>query len=287
MGFPETPLEWSILTDIRLPRLLLGLMAGFILAITGAVFQMMFNNPLADSFSLGIASGASFGSALGIVLGLSLTMTALASIVSSLSTLVVVILLTYQLFHAHQKTGMVLFGMFINFFFSSALYGLVILRPDESRSLLNYLFGSVGSAEWQDIIILIPVILIGTGFLLYHARAIAIMATGETIARSLGISTTTLMYVILTVASIMTAVLISMTGIIGFVGLIVPQLYRTMNDRFTVKLLWTGVVGSLAVIMSDFLGNIILSPVQIPVSVILSFLGLPLLLVITIRTVRK
>ncbi len=287
MGFPETPLEWSILTDIRLPRLLLGLMAGFILAITGAVFQTMFNNPLADSFSLGIASGASFGSALGIVLGLSLTMTALASIVSSLSTLVVVILLTYQLFHAHQKTGMVLFGMFINFFFSSALYGLVILRPDESRSLLNYLFGSVGSAEWQDIIILIPVILIGTGFLLYHARAIAIMATGETIARSLGISTTTLMYVILTVASIMTAVLISMTGIIGFVGLIVPQLYRTMNDRFTVKLLWTGVVGSLAVIMSDFLGNIILSPVQIPVSVILAFLGLPLLLVITIRTVRK
>lgn len=287
MGFPETPLEWSILTDIRLPRLLLGLIAGFILAITGAVFQTMFNNPLADSFSLGIASGASFGSALGVVLGLSLTMTALASIVSSLSTLVVVILLTYQLFHAHQKTGMVLFGMFINFFFSSALYGLVILRPDESRSLLNYLFGSVGSAEWQDIIILIPVILIGTGFLLYHARAIAIMSTGETIARSLGISTTTLMYMILTVASIMTAVLISMTGIIGFVGLIVPQLYRTMNDRFTVKLLWTGVVGSLAVIMSDFLGNIILSPVQIPVSVILAFLGLPLLLVITIRTVRK
>lgn len=284
---PSTSVEWSILLDIRLPRLILGLVSGFILALSGSVFQTVFNNPLADSFSLGLASGASFGSAVAVVLGLSFSMIAVSSIVFSLLTLVLVMVLTHQLFQRHEKTGMVLFGMFINFFFSSALYGLVLLNSDKSRSLLGYLFGSVGAVEWHDIVIVMPVLIIGTGVILSNARAVSILRAGDTTAASLGIHTTSLIYSVLTAASVMTAVTISMTGIIGFVGLIIPQLCAHMNDRFPIKLLWTGITGSLAVIFSDFLGNLLLSPVQIPVSVVLAFLGLPLLLVITIRTVRQ
>ncbi|WP_170234575.1 FecCD family ABC transporter permease [Macrococcus equipercicus] len=283
-ALPHGLVERAILLDIRLPRLLLGLLAGFILAVTGMVFQTIFNNRLADSFSLGLASGASFGSAVAVVFGL-YSLTALSSIAFSVLTLLLVILLTHQLFQGHQQTGMVLFGMFINFFFSSALYGLVLLKPAESRSLLNYLFGSVGAAEWHDIIVLTPVTVLCTSWLLYNARAVAIVSTGDTMATGLGISTTTFVYSVLAVASIMTAVLISMAGIIGFVGLLVPQLWR-VPDCFSVRLIWTGLAGSVTVILSDFLGNVILAPVQIPVSIILAFLGLPLLLVITIRTIK-
>ncbi|ULG71764.1 FecCD family ABC transporter permease [Macrococcus brunensis] len=272
---PVDAFDWLIIRDIRLPRTILGFLTGFILAITGAVFQTIFNNKLADSFTLGIAGGASLGSALAVVIGIS---AAVMSVAGSLLTLLAVVLLTQLYFRHEQRTGMILFGMFINFFCSSALYGLVILWPGQSRQLLNYLFGSIGTAEWQNIYVLIPVTLIGLAVLLKLARPIMIVASGETIARGVGVEQQKVEYTALIISSIMTAVLVSITGIIGFVGLIVPQFFKQ-----TTTLLITGIVGGIAVIAADFLGNNMLTPLQIPVSVLLSLVGLPLLMMIMLK----
>ncbi|TDL97976.1 iron ABC transporter permease [Macrococcus brunensis] len=272
---PVDAFDWLIIRDIRLPRTILGFLTGFILAITGAVFQTIFNNKLADSFTLGIAGGASLGSALAVVIGIS---AAVMSVAGSLLTLLAVVLLTQLYFRHEQRTGMILFGMFINFFCSSALYGLVILWPGQSRQLLNYLFGSIGTAEWQNIYVLIPVTLIGLAVLLKLARPIMIVASGETIARGVGVEQQKVEYTALIISSIMTAVLVSITGIIGFVGLIVPQFFKQ-----TTTLLITGIVGGIAVIAADFLGNNMLTPLQIPVSVLLSQVGLPLLMMIMLK----
>lgn len=272
---PVDAFDWLIIRDIRLPRTLLGFLTGFILAATGAVFQTIFNNKLADSFTLGIAGGASLGSALAVLLGISATV---MSITGSLLTLLAVVSLTQLYFRRDQRAGMILFGMFINFFCSSALYGLVILWPGQSRQLLNYLFGSIGAAEWQNIYVLVPVTLMGIVVLLKLARPIMIGASGETIARGVGIEQQKVEYTALITASIMTAVLVSITGIIGFVGLIVPQFFKQ-----TTTLLTTGIVGGVAVIAADFLGNNMLTPLQIPVSVLLSLVGLPLLMTMMLK----
>lgn len=274
-GLPADAFDWMIVTEVRLPRTLLGLLTGFVLALTGAVFQTIFSNKLADSFTLGIAGGASLGSAIGVVLGVS---AAGLSITGSLMTLVIVIVLTQLCFRSNQRIGMVLFGMFINFFCSSALYGLVIFWPGRTRQLLNYLFGSIGTAGWQDIAILLPVTVFGTIGLLMLSRAVSIVANGETIARGVGVNDRQTTYIALTIASVMTAVLISMTGIIGFVGLIIPQLFNGIK-----KLLTIGLMGGLSVIMADFLGNNMITPIQLPVSVPLSLAGLPLLLMIILK----
>ncbi|GGB11881.1 iron ABC transporter permease [Macrococcus hajekii] len=273
--WPADAFDWMIIRDIRLPRTLLGLLAGFILAVTGLVFQTVFGNKLADSFTLGLAGSASLGSALGIILGISVVM---VSIMMSLLALLFIIYLTHTYFRRSQRIGMILFGLFINFFCSSALYGLVVLWPGRSRQLMNYLFGSIGTATWTDIGLLMPLTLVGTAGLFWLARAITIVASGETLARGVGINDQIIIYISLSIASVMTAVLISTTGIIGFVGLIIPQLFSGMKQFWSV-----GITGSIAVMSADFLGNNLLAPIQLPVSVPLSLAGLPLLLLMMLK----
>lgn len=120
------PLNRSILLEVRIPRVIMGIVAGVVLSLSGLTFQIILRNNLADSFSLGIASGASLGSAFGVITGLSLVMIAVSGIVMSLVTLLVVILLSMMIKVSHQSVWVVLTGMFINLFCSSVLYMLIL-----------------------------------------------------------------------------------------------------------------------------------------------------------------
>lgn len=271
------PLTPVLITDVRLPRLILAIITGITLTVSGAVFQTIFRNPLADSFSLGLASGASFGSGLMIVFGFNSVWVITSSVFMSLLTLFLIIMLTEVLFPLQRKTGMVLFGLLINFFFSSALYALVMIKPSKSIAIMNYMFGSLNNADYRVVYTVVPITIVCTMLTIYFSRETTIMASG-TIAQSVGVHPN-LMYIMLVVSSIMCAILISFTGIIGFVGLIVPQLVlRDMSLQHALPKII--LLGATAVVWADFLGNTLIYPIQIPVSIVLSVIGLPLLILI-------
>lgn len=278
------PVHRTILLEIRVPRILACILVGVILSVTGYVFQSILKNYLADSFSLGLASGASFGSALAIVLGLGVTMTSLFSITFSILTLCIVIIAS-KFFKFHQQTTwMILIGMFINFFFSSLVYVLVLIVPKKATHVMNYLFGSVNSVGFSDLAILVPVAIIGLIIIYYFHQQVAILGLGNDRARALGLCAETVMYILLITTSIMCAILISMTGIIGFVGMIIPPFVKlNFKGGHLTKLNLTLLIAVLFVLTGDLLGREVLAPVQIPVSIMMCLIGMPLLLWIIIK----
>lgn len=283
--WPKSALDRTILYEIRLPRLLLGMMAGMILAVTGAVFQQLFNNQLADSFSLGLASGASFGSGAALVAGYSIIGMTLSGLFFSLLSLVVVLVMAKQLFK-RDRSGIVLCGLLINFFFSSALYGLLILYPKHIQALINAMFGSLNSAEWLHITLLLPLMTVCLMILYRLALPIAIAANGDVTAKSVGIHVERLTYAALVTASVVTSALIAVTGIIGFIGLIVPQLV-SRQQSFRQQMSTIALMGAVSVSWADLVGQQLFYPVQIPVSIIVSFFGFPLLLILMLRSNLK
>ncbi|MCU7557458.1 FecCD family ABC transporter permease [Macrococcus capreoli] len=269
----------TVLLEIRLPRVMTGILVGVILSVTGYVFQTILNNYLADSFSLGLASGASFGSALSIVLSMSIAMTMLFSIAFSMLTLFIVLVASRLYHYQQQTTWMILIGMFINFFFSSLVYMLVLIVPNKATHIMNYLFGSISTVSFTDIYILVLVTVIGLMIIYYFHQQIEILGLGTERATSLGLRTDVMIYVLLITTSMMCAVLISMTGIIGFVGMIIPPFVRlNFKGSHLSKLNMTLLIAVLFVLTGDLLGREIVQPVQIPVSIMMCLLGMPLLL---------
>ncbi|MGO1758571.1 MAG: iron chelate uptake ABC transporter family permease subunit, partial [Mammaliicoccus vitulinus] len=143
----DNQLDWTIFYKLRVPRTLLALIAGMGLVISGQIYQTILNNPLADSFTLGLASGATFGSALAVFIGVSVWFVPLFSIFFSLLTLIVIVFITETMVKTFHVATMILSGIFIGAFFNSALYILLLLKPDKVNSMVSYMFGSVSSAE--------------------------------------------------------------------------------------------------------------------------------------------
>lgn len=281
------PLNQSILLEVRIPRVIMGVVAGIVLSLSGLTFQIILRNNLADSFSLGIASGASLGSAFGVIAGLSLVMIAISGIIMSLITLIIVILLSVMIKASHQSVWVVLTGMFINLFCSSVLYMLILFVPDKTRDIMNYLFGTLGNVSLSEVLIVLPISIIGILLLYYYHRPLELLSLGQEHAHVLGLEATRSMYLLLTIASVTTAILISFTGVIGFVGMVVPPSVRFFaRGNFVSKMHTTALLGIVFILLGDFLGKVIMPPVQIPVSIMMCLIGFPLLIITTIKQMR-
>lgn len=277
-------MDATILFEIRLPRIIAGIIVGIVLSITGYVFQTILNNNLADSFSLGLASGASFGSAIAVVLGLGIVATGVMSIMMSMLTLVIVILASHRYRRHTQPIWMILFGMFINLLCSSLLYILVIIHPSKATSIMNYLFGSINTVGMTELLMLLPITAIGLIIIYMYHKQIEILSLGNDRATALGIHSEVVTYILLVITSIMCAVLISITGIIGFVGMIIPPFVKLIYNRNNIsRMNLTMLYGVLLVLTGDLLGREILNPVQIPVSIMMCLIGTPLLIWIIIK----
>ncbi|UTH06686.1 FecCD family ABC transporter permease [Macrococcoides canis] len=281
------PLNQSILLEVRIPRVIMGVVAGIVLSLSGLTFQIILRNNLADSFSLGIASGASLGSAFGVIAGLSLVTIAISGIVMSLITLIIVILLSIMIKASHQSVWVVLTGMFINLFCSSVLYMLILFVPDKTRDIMNYLFGTLGNVSLSEVLIVLPISIIGILLLYYYHRPLELLSLGQEHAHVLGLEATRSMYLLLMIASITTAILISFTGVIGFVGMVIPPSVRFFaRGNFVSKMHTTALLGIVLILLGDFLGKVIMPPVQIPVSIMMCLIGFPLLIITTIKQMR-
>ncbi|MEB5567919.1 iron ABC transporter permease [Mammaliicoccus sciuri] len=284
----DNQLEWTIFYKLRVPRTLLALIAGMGLVMSGQIYQTILNNPLADSFTLGLASGATFGSALAVFIGVSIWFVPLFSIFFSLLTLIVVVLITETMVKTFHVATMILSGIFIGAFFSSALYILLLLKPNKVNSMVSYMFGSVSSAEKITVEITGIVSLICILILFMMSHYIKMIQLGEDKATTLGVNVRLISWTCLLLAAIMTAVIISFTGIIGFIGMIVPQVVRRVYKvPINVQMFLNLLIGGALLLIADTVGRIIISPIQIPVGIILSIIAIPIMMYLMITEQRK
>ena len=232
------PVITAVVMDVRLPRILAAVLVGGMLALCGTVFQAILLNPLADPYTLGISSGAAFGASLVIVLqvvGLTLPTNfsvPLFAFAGSIGTLFTVLALASE-DRRLSSTSLILSGVIMAAILSAAIGFLKFIADEQVGIIIFWLMGSLSGASRQNILILLPVALVGMAVCLFYSRDLNIMATGERAAATLGVNTVRLRWILLITCSLMTALCVSVSGIIGFVGLIVPISSAILSARIT------------------------------------------------------
>lgn len=269
-----------IVWQIRMPRILLAVIIGMALAGSGVVFQAVFQNPMADPYVLGISSGAAFGAASVIVTGLVITQAFFSTItigafIGAMTTSLVV----WQISKVGGRTQvmtLLLSGIALNFLLSSAISMLMVFNREQVERIVFWTMGSVATASWTKVGLMVLPVLIGLAVFMVFARDLNIMLMGEDVAESLGVNVEKLRVILLLVASAVTAAAVSMSGVIGFVGLIVPHAVRLFVGPDHRKLIPLSVLtGGIFLLIADTIARTMFAPSEVPIGVMTAFIGAP------------
>lgn len=270
-----------IIWELRLPRLIMAMLTGMALAVAGGSFQGILRNPLADPYILGVSAGAALGACTAIafqyIIGLFLVPALpVFALFGSLISISLVYLLSRKRLHL-PTADLLLSGVAINFFFSAIITLLLAISRRGTHSMLFWLMGDLSTASWQKVSWIALPVFLGTIYLISAALDLNAMALGEEEALHLGIQTGKLRLKIFVAGSIMIAAVVSFTGLIGFVGLVIPHIARLLvGPDHRVMLPVSALAGSLFLLICDTLARSIMSPSEIPIGVITALMGAPL-----------
>ncbi|MFJ4337284.1 FecCD family ABC transporter permease [Streptomyces sp. NPDC088915] len=275
----------TIVLDVRLPRILLGVVVGAGLAVVGAVLQALVRNRLADPFLLGISSGASAGAVLVLVVGVGGGITTtLALPAGAFAGALVALVLVYGLARrGGTMTGprLVLAGVAISYVLS-ALTTLILAaagRPEHFREALYWSLGGLGSARWDTLVLPAAVLLLGLGVLLALARPLDLLLVGEEDATVLGLDTARFRAAVFVLVSLVTAVMVAASGAVGFIGLMAPHAARLAVGAPHRRLLPVAALGgAVALVLADLGARTVTAPQDLPVGVLTALTGGPFFL---------
>ena len=286
-GHPEYRLWEGVLLDIRLPRLLLGMLTGAALAVAGAVMQALFRNPLAEPGLVGVSVGGAVGAVGAIVLGYDqqpLVLAGAAFVGSLLATLAAWLLGR----RVPGAAGILLAGIAINAFGGALIGVFTYLANDmQLRSLTFWNLGSLATADWAMLSWLVPWTLVLMGMLLWQWRALNALLLGEREALHLGFELQRLRARLILQVTLLVGPLVAATGIIGFVGLVVPHLVRLVAGADHRPLLPLSLLaGALILVLADWVARIVVIPAELPIGIVTSLLGAPVLFMLIQREAR-
>lgn len=279
-----SPVDYEIFWRLRVPRLLTAYMAGGALALCGMVFQAMFRNALAEPYTLGVASGASLGAALYIQLGFSFTVlgfsgTGVFAFCGALITIVVVYGLT-RIKKGFSVTTMLLAGVSLSFFFSSIIMFLQYISDfTSSFRIVRWLMGSLDVNGFEAFFNLAPFVVLGLAVVLWLALDLNMLATGDELALSRGVSVGRTKNILFLTTSLLVGAVVSVCGPIGFVGMMSPHICRLVigNDhRYLAPASF--LFGGFFLALCDTVARMVIAPAEIPVGVITAVLGCPFFL---------
>ena len=269
----------TILFNIRLPEVLTSIVVGLSLGLGGAIMQTILNNPLADPFTLGISSAAGFGASLFLLLGFSLSYVAFGSIIFSLVSMILVFYVSKK--KAMNTEDMILAGIAIKFFFDSLTSLLQYLATDEAlSSIVFWLFGNVTKTSLKQVGIILFVLVVILVFSLKDSWKLTAMRFGEDRAMAMGVDIKKLKVRTFILVSILAAVSVSYVGIIGFLGILAPHFARRLvGEEQRYYLILSAIVGAVLLVISSMISKIVKPGVVIPIGIISSIIGLPLIYV--------
>ncbi len=264
----------TILLTLRLPRTVTAFTAGGLLSLSGALIQLLLQNPLADPYVLGVSSGAAFFTLLMMLLGVNSDWLVLGAWTGSLLSAGLVVLLARH--HRWQIYTLLLSGMALAGGFAAGISLILLLSPDTSlHSMLFWLMGDLNDASlsYTSFIILMATTLV-TYFI---APALNLLARGENEARALGLPVERYRFFIFLLSALCAAAAVTIAGCIGFVGLIVPHVARRVfSCQHRIMLPATVLSGGTLVVLADTLSRTVFAPVQVPVGIVLAFIGIPI-----------
>ena len=273
----------TILLDIRLPRTILIALVGAALAGSGATYQGLFRNPLADPYLIGVASGAGLGAILAMSARWPYTMLGLfavplAAFVASLLTVYLVYRFA-QIGRVVPTTNLILAGVAVSSFATSITTFLMLRSTGEVRRAIGWLLGGVSLVGWEVTLALIPYLAVGMSMLVLTGYSLNLLQFGDDQATQMGLNVRRAKFIIIVASSLVTAAAVSFAGIIGFVGLIVPHIVRIwwgVDYRRVIPLSILG--GASVLLIADVLARIVLAPQEIPVGIVTALTGAPFFL---------
>ncbi|KPL05521.1 hypothetical protein AMJ85_11775 [candidate division BRC1 bacterium SM23_51] len=270
----------TIIRDVRLPRIILALLVGGALAAAGMAMQALFQNPLADPYIVGVAPGAAVGATLALALGWEVgRLGAHALPVSAFAGSLAVSFLVYILASRFGKIPvlhLLLFGVALGALCMGITSLILMLSPLQIQEVYMWLLGGLWDTRWWKVSVVWPYLLAGVLVLYFFAREMDAFLLGEEEAQSLGIAVERLKRILLATATLLAATAVAVSGIIGFVGLIVPHMMRlVVGPRHRILLPASLLSGSVLLVLSDTLARSIRPPTEIPVGIVTTFLGVP------------
>lgn len=281
-GKNEAPLiDRNIIINLRIPRTIVALLTGMALSVSGLVYQEIFNNKLVSPDLLGVSSGASVGAALAIVLGFSGFVVSGFSFAFGLLTMFLTMLIS-KVFRSPSSVFLLLAGVLVGGFMSSAtgLFKYLATSDRQLSEITFWLLGSFQSSTYSSVIILAPVVIIGVVTIFLLRWKINILALGSNEANSVGVNYKVLRFVLIIAATLLTASTVAISGVIGWIGLVVPHISRLLVGRNTKKTVpLTILFGACFMVIVDMISRSFTST-EIPLSVVTGFLGTPIFLAI-------
>ncbi len=282
----------AVVSQIRLPRIFMALVVGIALASAGVIFQGLFRNPMADPFVIGVSAGGAFGAAIGLffvstISLLNISITTIFALIGALGTT----FLVYTISSSRGKVSVVtllLSGIALSAMLGSMTSFVMIFRANDLAKIVFWLMGGLTSASWQKLYLITPVIAILVIISSFYMRDLNIISMGDQRAAQLGVQTEKVKKTLLVFASIIAALAVSVSGIIGFVGLITPHILRLIvGPDHKILFPTSALAGGIVLLASDTLARTVLMPREIPVGIITSIVGVPFFLYLLVRSRKQ
>lgn len=285
---PLSATESTVVFELRLPRVVLGALVGATLAVAGSAYQGVFRNPLADPYLLGVAAGAGLGATLAIAYGPADASSSLLLPVAAFVGAACSVTVTYLIGRAGGggASGLILAGVTVAAFVT-AIQTFVQQRHAETlRDVYSWLLGQTATAGWSDVAMVAPYALGAGALIFFHRRLLDVLRLGDEEAAALGVDVARVRLVVIAAATVGTAAAVAVTGLIGFVGIIVPHLVRLgIGASYRVVVPLSIVVGAGFLVVADVLARTVLAPAELPIGVVTAFFGAPFFALV-LRTSR-
>ena len=285
--------DYEIFVRVRLPRIILACLVGAALACSGVVFQALLRNPLADPYILGISSGAGLGAIVAVISGLNWTLwgrspIAVFAFAGALATVWLVWFIG-RLTGKYYVTGLLLAGVVVNAFFSAMIMFLTsIAKAEQVHSTIFWLMGNMMEEDFFVLWIGAGCVVGGIVALFFISPQLNALSFGPEVARSMGVNTGRTRLLAFAIAAGITAIAVSLSGLVGFVGLVVPHGVRLVLGPDHRQLLpLSGIVGAIFLVAADTLARTIIAPAQLPVGVVTAIVGGPFFLILLVKCSRK
>ena len=272
-------LQRTILFKIRMPEMATALIVGMILGLAGACMQTILDNPLASPFTLGVSSAAGFGASLFLLLGISINLIAFGAIGFALIAIIFVYIISRRNF-AHTSS-MILAGIAVKFFFDSLTSLMQYISTDETlSSIVFWLFGSVSNTNPKQITILFTAFILAFILIIKDSHKLTSLRFGEERAKSLGVDVKRVKIKTFMIVSILSSIGVSFAGVIGFIGVIAPHLARKiLGEDQRYYLIGSSLIGAILLVFSSGLSKIVKPGAILPIGIIASLVGLPLIFI--------
>jgi iron complex transport system permease protein len=278
----------AIVWELRLPRAVLGALVGATLSVAGGAYQGVFRNPLADPYLLGVAAGAGLGATVVIVtIGSGSAVVPIAAFAGAIAAVALAYTLGSAAGGRRSGATLILAGVAVAAFLTAAQTFVQQHNADSIREVYSWILGRLGTAGWSEVALMTPYAAVSVVVIVFHRRLLDVLAVGEEEARSLGVRPERVRAAVVVAATLGTAGAVAVSGLIGFVGIVVPHTVRLLVGTSYRWILPLSVVGGAAfLVLADLVARSALGPAEIPIGVVTAFIGGPFFLVV-LRTSRK